>query len=410
MDPAAFPGAAARAGRGSPARGGFRYPGTLADAGALPRLGAAEAALDMPAVGRFAGGRSCSTSPRLGGLLACPGEGQHPGSWTRRRRPGTSTTERSPTPSPCMRAGPRSPRRPRCRRSSGTGPHVDRPPLGDAARQRRASNDSLQSGARGGDRAAALALLPALGPGSAPAAASTQAPSAGFTQWLGSLDSMAEERLLHEARWRFCHYRGDASLHEFRAWLCEASRHADEASVQAMWRAQLRAWLLCVSRRRRGGDRGMGAAGPCEGIVLAEEVKHRIDSFVGGRLVWGVINAARAREVAESALRQIWRPESVMRAAALAAVASRFVHPAVVQAAEAGHMQCSTEIPTDDVALRALFEVTAAESRHEVGSLLSAHLALDGFEVEPKYHDPEYGLWRGFWVDKCNMVRLTLMW
>ena len=57
--------------------------------------------------------------------------------------------------------------------------------------------------------------------------------------------------------------------------------------------------------------------------------------------------------------------------------------------------------------------------------MLCAHLAFDGFkaghppklqtapfafpnlafEVEPKYHDPEYGLWRGFWAGHLSVTR-----
>lgn len=83
-----------------------------------------------------------------------------------------------------------------------------------------------------------------------------------------------------------------------------------------------------------------------------------------------------------------------------------------MQAAEAGCVACYTEIPTDDVALQALFEVVSSEPQQtkEVGAMLCAHLATDGFQVEPKYHDPEYSLWRGFWVDKCNRLRLVLRW
>ncbi len=65
----------------------------------------------------------------------------------------------------------------------------------------------------------------------------------------------------------------------------------------------------------------------------------------------------------------------------------------------------------------------------EVGAMLCAHLAIDGFQVrvllqafccvkasclqhccaivqvEPKYHDPEYSLWRGFWVGVSGFYR-----
>merc|ERR1719261_1639989 len=97
------------------------------------------------------------------------------------------------------------------------------------------------------------------------------------------------------------------------------------------------------------------------GTSMPVEVRDRIDAFIGGRHVWGPINAARARAVAEAALHQLQRCERIMQAAALAALVARYVHPTVVMAAEAGHMQCSTEIPTDDVALQALFEVSTQD-------------------------------------------------
>lgn len=262
-----------------------------------------------------------------------------------------------------------------------------------------------------GDRESSPPPLDSLGP--AAAATTTQAPSDSFARWVSSLERSAEERLLHEARLRFITCSPEVSLYDFKQWINAASSQTDEATLQAMRRAQLRCWMLCVSRKRRGCS-GLCPQQPAFGQFLESslsnslpcEVRDRIDSFTGGRHVWGPINAARARAVAEAAVNQLRRSERVMRAAALAALVARYVHPAVVQHAEAGHMQCSTEIPTDDVALQALFEVTNID----VGAALAEHLMIDGFEVDPKYHDPEYGLWRGFWVDKCNRLRLTLMW
>lgn len=244
-------------------------------------------------------------------------------------------------------------------------------------------------------------LASLLGP--AATATTTQAPSDSYACWVASLERSAEERLLNEARLRFCACSPEASLYDFKQWINTASFQIDEETLQEMRRAQLRCWMLCLSRKRRGIS---SIDGTLSGNSLPSEVRDRIDSFSGSRHVWGPINAARARAVAESALQQLRRSERVMRAAALAALVARYVHPAVVQSAEAGRMQCSTEIPTDDIALQALFEVTNID----VGAAVASHLSVDGFEVDPKYYDPEYGIWRGFWVDKCNRLRLTLMW
>ena len=35
-------------------------------------------------------------------------------------------------------------------------------------------------------------------------------------------------------------------------------------------------------------------------------------------------------------------------------------------------------------------------------------LVSTSMELDPKHHDPEYGLWRGFLVDKCNWLHLTV--
>jgi len=273
--------------------------------------------------------------------------------------------------------------------------------------------DTARVGSPPSTEAGAQQSLICLGP--AAAATTTQAPSDSYARWVASLERSAEERLLLEARLRFCACSPEASLYDFKQWINAASYQIDEETLQAMRRAQLRCWMLCLSRRRRGTSStgspqqlafGQLLDGTLCGNSLPSEVRDRIDSFSGGRHVWGPINAARARAVAESALQQLRRSERVMRAAALAALVARYVHPAVVQSAEAGRMQCSTEIPTDDIALQALFEVTNID----VGAAIAAHLSVDGFEVDPKYYDPEYGLWRGFWVDKCNRLRLTLMW
>eukprot|EP00929_Paragymnodinium_shiwhaense_P034062 TRINITY_DN18577_c0_g1_i1.p1 TRINITY_DN18577_c0_g1~~TRINITY_DN18577_c0_g1_i1.p1 ORF type:complete len:357 (+),score=65.77 TRINITY_DN18577_c0_g1_i1:58-1128(+) len=255
----------------------------------------------------------------------------------------------------------------------------------------------------GAERAGAMFPWATMGPASA--ATSSEGPSDNFARWIVYLERTTEERLLHEARRRFCCWDSAASLEDFRRWLTAASTAADEATLDTMRRLQLKSWLLCVKRKMRAGS-------PQDeycATVLPEEVRDRIESFIGGRHIWGPINASRARAVAESALRQLRRCEGIMRAAALAAIVARYVHPTVVQAAEAGYMHCSTEIPTDDVALQALFQASS-QTGHDVGAALAAHLAIDGFEVDSKYHDPEYGLWRGFWVDQCSRLRLTLMW
>eukprot|EP00928_Gymnodinium_smaydae_P010046 TRINITY_DN13772_c0_g1_i5.p1 TRINITY_DN13772_c0_g1~~TRINITY_DN13772_c0_g1_i5.p1 ORF type:complete len:386 (+),score=70.64 TRINITY_DN13772_c0_g1_i5:164-1321(+) len=256
--------------------------------------------------------------------------------------------------------------------------------------------------------------LSSIGPASA--ATTQDSPSDAFALWLEQLERVAEERLLHEARRRFSAWGPHASLDDFRAWLRQAASVAEEHTLQAMRRAQLRTWLLCVAHRRRALQAQVPAVGPVTeeeasgcSTFLPEEVRERVDLFIGSKHVWGPIHARRARAIAESSLRQLRRCEGILRAAALAALVARYVHPAVVRAAEAGHMHCATDMPTDDVALQALFQVSA-ESGQDVGTALAAHLALDGFEVDPKYHDPEYGLWRGFWVDKCNRLRLTVMW
>ncbi|CAE8709758.1 unnamed protein product, partial [Polarella glacialis] len=244
-----------------------------------------------------------------------------------------------------------------------------------------------------------------------PAALATtaKAPSDAFSVWMVSVERAQEERLLVQAQQRFSTAGPQASLFDFKNWLQTASRAAEEATLQEMQRAQLRTWLLCVRRlsccRQRNGDCFLS-------VYIPHEVKERINCFIGGRHTWGPIHAPRARAIAESAQRQLRRCEGILRAAALSALVARYVHLAVVQAAEAGCMACYTEIPTDDVAVQALFEVLAGEPQQtkEVGALLCAHLALDGFEVEPKYHDPEYGLWRGFWVDTCNRLRLVVQW
>eukprot|EP00927_Polykrikos_kofoidii_P030197 TRINITY_DN26021_c0_g1_i1.p1 TRINITY_DN26021_c0_g1~~TRINITY_DN26021_c0_g1_i1.p1 ORF type:complete len:349 (-),score=55.85 TRINITY_DN26021_c0_g1_i1:24-1070(-) len=266
-----------------------------------------------------------------------------------------------------------------------------------------------------------VSSLCALGP--AAVATSAPAPSEAFARWLVSLERIAEERLLQEARRRFCSWDSEASLDDFRRWIATAARVADEWTLQTMRCEQVRVWLLCLNRLRRTSAAATAASqvGPAPApflvptcpattsVALPVEVKECVYHYLGGRHVWGPITAKRARAVAEAALRQLRRCEGVLRGSALSALVARYVHPMVVQAAEAGHMQCATEIPTDDVALQALFEVSA-ESGHDVGAALAAHLAIDGFEVVSKYHDPEYGLWRGFWVDKCSRVQLTLWW
>eukprot|EP00930_Biecheleria_cincta_P039295 TRINITY_DN27021_c0_g1_i2.p1 TRINITY_DN27021_c0_g1~~TRINITY_DN27021_c0_g1_i2.p1 ORF type:complete len:364 (+),score=49.61 TRINITY_DN27021_c0_g1_i2:68-1159(+) len=236
------------------------------------------------------------------------------------------------------------------------------------------------------------------------------APSRAFCDWLVRLERIQEERLLHEAQQRFCRSGPQACLSEFRSWLSKASSAADKAVLCNMRREQLQTWLLCVrhliiQRYRLTGE-------VCSESVLPDEVHARIVDYLGGKHVWGPICSHRARAVAQAAQRSLKRCEAVLRQAALAALIARYVHPAVVQAAEAGCMACYTEIPTDDVALQAIFEVMALEQQQpkEVGSVLVSHLQVDGFQVEPKYHDPEYGLWRGFWVEKCNRIRLVVCW
>lgn len=249
--------------------------------------------------------------------------------------------------------------------------------------------------------------------GPAAAATSMRGPSDVFQAWLTDLERRHEERLLQEAQRRFCHSGPHASLNEFKKWLCAASHLADEATVREMRRSQLCAWLLSVRRLAQRHSMGHGHGEKLAvSVVLPIEVKDSIDGFVGGKYVWGPITAARAHAIAECAQRQLKRSEGLLRQSALAALVARYVHPAVMQAAEAGCVACYTEIPTDDVALQALFEVVSSEPQQtkEVGAMLCAHLATDGFQVEPKYHDPEYSLWRGFWVDKCNRLRLVLRW
>lgn len=249
--------------------------------------------------------------------------------------------------------------------------------------------------------------------GPAATATSTQAPSLAFCEWLVNLERVQEERLLHEAQQRFCRAGPQGCLSDFRAWLSKASAAADKAVLCTMRREQLQTWLLCVRhltilRLRQTGEDCCDVVV----VVLPEEVYSRIVEYIGGKHVWGPICSHRARAVAQAAQRSRMRCEAVLRQAALAALIARYVHPAVVQAAEAGCMACYTEIPTDDVALRAIFEVMALEQMQtkEVGAVLVSHLSVDGFQVEPKYHDPEYGLWRGFWVEKCNRIRLVVCW
>lgn len=286
---------------------------------------------------------------------------------------------------------------------------------------------------RAGGKNATSSLLSHMGP--AAAATTTEAPSDAFDRWLLELDRTNEARLLHEARRRFLTYSpGCFSLTEFRRWLHLASQHAEEATLHTMRREQIRTWLLCVQRLRGSSTSHTSASlfaqdvplvnggvhlpvcvdgcmfGLHRGESMPSEVGDCVAEFLGGRHVWGPINAARARLVAEAALRPVRRCEEILRAAALAALVCRYVHPYVAQAAETGQMQCHTEILTDDVALQALVESSRAETFQEIGSMVAKHLVIDGFAVELKYFDPEYGLWRDFWVEKCNRLRLTLMW
>mmetsp|Transcript_29519 Transcript_29519/g.97744 ORF Transcript_29519/g.97744 Transcript_29519/m.97744 type:complete len:450 (+) Transcript_29519:182-1531(+) len=261
--------------------------------------------------------------------------------------------------------------------------------------------------------------------GPAAGSTTTQAPSLAFVEWWKVLERRAEEHLLHEARRKMCSWAGtSASLTDFRCWLNSASFETDDNSLRTMRRAQVHAWLLVVGRRRRRQvvpyregslqpiyiDGCLYGVPKPESLHLPSEVRDNIEVFIGGKHVWGPINASRARMISEAAVRPLRRCEEILHAAAVASLVARYVHPHVVQAAEAGHAQCNTEIPTDDIAMRALFEGSGAETHQEIGTLLSAHLGIDGFQVEPKYHDPEYGLWRGFWVEKCNRLRLSLMW
>jgi len=263
------------------------------------------------------------------------------------------------------------------------------------------------------------------------ATTTTPAPSPAFNKWMSTLEQAAEERLLHMTRRRFTSSTGDNSLHEFRHWLNLASHRADEVTMQQMRNAQLRAWLMVVARRRSHACGGgfhdsplisggvtlplvvdgciLGAPSP-ETLHLPNEVRDCIHVFIGGRHVWGPIDASRARQISDAAKRPWLRCEEILKAAALAALVAKYVHPMVVQAAEGGHTNCNAEIPTDDFALKSMVEGSGAETHEEIGTLIAAHLAIDGFQVELRYHDPEYGLWRGFWVERCNRLRLALMW
>ena len=195
--------------------------------------------------------------------------------------------------------------------------------------------------------------------GPAAAATTMRGCSEAFQSWLMDLERRHEERLLQEAQRRFCHCGPYASLNEFKKWLCAASHLADEATVREMRRAQLCAWLLCVRRL------AFYKLGPVS-VVLPFEVKDCIDHFLGGRHVWGPITAARAKVISECAQRQLKRSEGLLRQSALAALVA-----------------CYTEIPTDDVALQALFEVVSSEPQQtkEVGAMLCSHLAIDGFQA-----------------------------
>lgn len=259
--------------------------------------------------------------------------------------------------------------------------------------------------------------LLSLGP--AASATSTQAPSAAFYEWWNALEKEAEERLLHEARRKFSDWSVNVSLDEFRHWLNCASFQADTRMLRTMRRMLILTWLLVVHRKRQHASSiqdhkiltvlDVCLYSPRDSTSFPNEVRENIESFMGDRHVWGPINAARARMVSESAVRPLRRCEEILHASAVSSIMSRYVHPCVVQAAEGGLMQCHTEIPTDDFAMRALFE-SGVESHQEIGTLLSAHLAIDGFEVEHRFHDPDYGLWRCFWVERCNRLRLSLMW
>ncbi|CAE7154651.1 unnamed protein product, partial [Symbiodinium pilosum] len=154
-----------------------------------------------------------------------------------------------------------------------------------------------------------------LGPASA--ATSMRGPSDAFQSWLVDLERFHEERLLQEAQRRFCSCGPHASLNDFKKWLCAASHFADEAIVREMRKAQLCTWLLCV--RRLSGHR-FGVPDALVALSLPPEVKLRIESFIGGRHVWGPINAARAKQIAECAQRQLKRSEGLLRQSALAAL------------------------------------------------------------------------------------------
>jgi len=275
-----------------------------------------------------------------------------------------------------------------------------------------AASHKNQGGVDGVRRALQLQRIGSCVSSLGPAAAATTAkpPSSGFMYWLSELEERVEERLLHDARKRFTVAGSSLHLEEFRRWLQNASLKADENLWQLVRKLQMRTWLLVVSRKRRTRI----SESICRSYDwiphLPTEVRHRIEAYVGGRHMWGPLTASQARAVSESASRPLKRCEEILRAAALAALIARYVHPMIATAAEAGLMYCFTEIPTDDVTLRAIFEGSGSDAYSGIGLLLAAHLAIDGFEVELLYHDPEYGLWRGFWVEKCNRLRLTLIW
>ena len=70
----------------------------------------------------------------------------------------------------------------------------------------------------------------------------------------------------------------------------------------------------------------------------------------------------------------------------------RYVHPAVVQAAEAGCMACYTEIPTDDVALQAFSSgLKLVQNQHTLGYQALYEVVASEPQHTKDWESPQYG-------------------
>lgn len=187
-----------------------------------------------------------------------------------------------------------------------------------------------------------------------------------------------------------------SNLREFKEWLNLVMVQADQTSVRIARREQIMTWLTQIQRTR-------GQA------VLPLAGRDTMEAFIGKNHAWAQVTAGRARAVAEAVQRRQSRGDRVVVTAALCALSTNFVHPMVIEAAERGSTHCQAEIYTDELAFQVLFEVSA-KSHQDGAAALATYLEKDGFGLESKYHDPEYGLWRGFWVDACDRVRISLWW